>query len=240
MNEMSITSYAEKIIISIDFKNNPYFIHLLAGDFEKADFIETQIQLYFVTHFLVRPLGALVGKIPECPTRLNIIENLYEEHGEGFVDEFHKNTFLSFLNNLGVTKENIKLRALWPEVRAFNMTLLGSCMLDDYLVAAPMLGIIEYMFSSVSSWTEQGILQRDWLNQDQMRYYKTHEKLDIKHAQDFFLCVEKNWFASEEDKYYIQQGIHLGAYCFNNLYEELYKHRKRREYRKVDIPHISL
>lgn len=240
MSLVTISTYIESLLNAINFKNNPYFINLLDGNFDKEDFTETQIQLFHTTHFFTQILGALVSKVPESPSKINIIENLYEEHGEGFVDQYHRNTFLSFLNHLGVKKEDIEKRVLWPEVREFNIALLGTSKIDEYLVSVPAIGCIEYMFLSVAKWTEQALLKRRWLKQEQILYYKIRKELDFKHAQDFFDVVTINWFKSEEDRYYIEQGIKLGCYSFNQLYINLYNNRKKREYRDVTTPHFRL
>ena len=54
-------------------------------------------------------------------------------------------------------------RALWPETRQFNTTLIGACMIDEYMVGVGVMGVIEHMFSRISAWIGQGIVANGWL-----------------------------------------------------------------------------
>ncbi len=240
MNHKTIKEYVNELLNSYDFKNNSYFTNLINGDFSKEDFAETQIQMFHVTHFFPWPLSGLLAKMPDSPYRMNIVENLYEDHGQGFVDEYHENTFLYFLNNLDISKEEIKKRALWPESREFNMSLLGTSIFDVYGAALAIYGIVEAMSAQVAELIEQGVVSRGWLTPDKMQYYLTHERQDPQHAQDFFDAIEDKWNESEVSRYYIEQGLALGAHSFYNLYVQLYNSRKNRKFRNVEVPHIDL
>jgi len=226
------------ILNETDYKNNPYFIGLQNGDFSKEDFIETQIQFFFAVVFFNRPMAALAAKIPSAELRLEILKNVWEEHGEGSLSMTHENTFLTFLNRLGnVTAKDINERTLWPEIRIFNTCLTGACVMDDYLVGTALLGIIELMFCHISSILADGVINRGWLVSDKMIHYNLHLELDIKHSQDFFNILEASWKDSIENKYLIEQGLRLGATLFNNLYYGLYQNRKKRLNRSFLGPH---
>jgi pyrroloquinoline-quinone synthase len=110
----------------------------------------------------------------------------------------------------------------WPEVRQFNTTLVGPA----------VMGIIERMFSRISAWVGQGIVHNGWLTNEKMVHYNLHEELDIKHSQDFFNIIEPK-YDDPEERYYIEQGLRLGAHTFNALYEGLYAARKRRDFRET-------
>ena len=218
------------ILKEIDYPNNPYFVNLKNGTFEKQDFIETQIQFYFAVIFFNRPMMALAAKIPVPELRLETIRNVWEEHGEGDLKKAHGHTFLEFLNRLAsVTEKEVQQRALWPEVRIFNTTLSGVCVLDDFLIGLGVMGIIERMFCDISFMLSQSIMKNDWLSENQMIHYNLHKDLDIQHSQEFFDVLSHYWDKNENDvRYYIEQGLRMGATLFNNFYEGLYKSRKRR------------
>ncbi len=235
----TLFNYVDNLLEDLDFKNNSYFSALHDNKFDKEDFIETQIQFYTIAKFFPRFLLELVNKLPDSDLRLNIIENLYEDHCQG-INKDNSNTFLSFLNSLGVSKQDIEKRQLWPETRMFIMSAWGTCSLDDKLVAASLLGTVEYMFLYISSTLEHYVLKNNWLSKEHLGYYTCHEKLDKKHAQDFFNLVSKSWEIAEEEHYYIKQGINLGAYSLNLLFNELYNHRKQRLYREIVQDHIRI
>lgn len=226
----SLEETIEDFLEDLDYMSNPYFVQLQNGDFTRADFLETQIQFYFAVDFFPRPMSALAAKIPTHDRRLEVLENVFEEHGEGEPEEFHKNTFLEFLHRLGgITKEDVESRALWPEVRHFNTTLAGACVMDEYIVGVGMMGMIERMFVDISAAIGQAVLDRGWLDDDELIHYNLHKELDLKHAEDFFEILEEPWKESERNQYYIKQGLKLGGYAFNDMYEGLYKNRKNRE-----------
>jgi pyrroloquinoline-quinone synthase len=218
-----------KVLLEANYSDNPYFVHLKDGSFDRDDFIETQIQFYFAVIFFSRPMAALAAKIPKTELRIEIVRNLWEEHGEGDPKQVHGATFLALLDRLGSLKmEEVNKRVLWPEVRIFNTTLIGAAVLDEYLVGVAMMGIIERMFCEISSWIGRGIVDRGWLPREKMIHYNLHEKLDIKHSEDFFAILKLVWERDPGSRYHINQGLRLGATVFNGLYEGLFYGRKRR------------
>lgn len=229
MKDQKLSHLIESILADCCYKENPYFKSLNDGSFSKDDFVETQIQFFWAVIFFSRPMAALAAKIPTPELRLEIVRNVWEEHGEGNLAKVHGTTFVEFLSRLsGITPEEIEQRSLWPEVRAFNIALSGTCVLDEYLTGVGMMGIIERMFADISAWIGRGIITRDWLAKDKMIHYSLHEKVDIKHSDDFFNILEKSWSNSDNDRYAIEQGLRLGAYIFNGLYEGLYRARTKR------------
>lgn len=219
----------EKIITETDHRNNPYFLSLQDGTFSKEDFVETQLQFYYAVIFFSRPMAALAAKIPSAELRLEILRNVWEEHGEGHLSQGHGNTFIEFLRRLdGKSQADLEARTLWPEIRIFNATLAGTAALDDYLVGVAAIGIIEKMFSDISFLIGQAIISRHWLTPQQLIHYKLHQTLDIKHSDDFFAILKEPFKASVENKYSIEQGLYLGATLFNDLYLGLWKSRQRR------------
>jgi len=234
----TINQYLDSILDDIRFFHNPYFKNLKNGDFEKVDYIETQIQIYNVVQVFPRLLADLIAKLPEGTLRTTIVQSLYEGHSADFSED-DQSLLVLFLNKLGMSKEEIDKRALWPESRLFIMAARGTCALDTYIVAAAFLGAIEYMFLSVAKWTEHSLVERGWLTDKDLLYYANHEKLDKKHSQNFFDLIEKRWDSSETDKYYIKQGLLLGAFAFNDLYSHLYADRTHRSFRTITEPHIK-
>lgn len=221
-----------QLLKEVDILNNPYFKHLKDGSFTKEDFLETQMQFYFAVKFFNRPMTILASKIPTESLRLEVLHNVWEEHGEGDVKKMHVHTFMAFLRALGAIDDKVvQEQVLWPEVRIFNTCLVGACALDDYMTGVAMRGIIERMFCDISACIGQAVIDRGWFTKENIVHYNLHAELDIKHAQDFFTIVEGFYEASEEHRYHINQGLALGATVFYNLYRDLYLKRTRRQNR---------
>jgi pyrroloquinoline-quinone synthase len=221
------------VLAEVDHRQNPYFMALNDGSFGREDFIETQIQFQAAVVFFSRPMAALAAKIPDPSLRVEILRNVWEEHGEGHPGRMHGTTFVAFLSRLlGCSLQDaeraVASRPLWPEVRAFNTVLAGACVLDEYLVGAGVMGIIERMFADISSAIGRGCVQRGFLKAEQMVHYDLHEKVDVRHAADFFEVLAASWDGSERHRYDIEQGLRMGAVVFDQLYASLYRARTRR------------
>src|SRR5262249_50270226 len=144
------------------------------------------------------------------------------EHGEFDRRSFHHTTFQEFLRRLGSDVAALKETAVWPELRAFNSVLISSCVLDELEVGVDCMGIIEDAFGRISSLIGRAVIERGWLRKEQMVHYALHAKIDARHAAEFYAVVEPRW-ADPSRRYYILQGLELGAHIFNRLYSELYE-----------------
>lgn len=219
----------QRVLAEHPIAANPYMGALREGTFAKADFVETQIQFYYAVVFFSRPMAVLAAKIPSARVRTEILRNVWEEHGEGSAEKRHGATFAELMRRLdGVGIDQIEQRALWPEVRAFNTTLIGCCALDDWEIGAGCLGIIERMFVGISKWIGTGIVKNGWLPAEEMVHYSVHEELDVRHSDDFFATLQPGFTADARARYLIEQGLSLGAYTFDRLYRDLFAARTRR------------
>lgn len=217
--------------------DNPYLRSLADGSFEREDFVETQIQFLHAVVYFSRPMAVLAARLPRSEQRLSLLENVQDEHGGGDLAGSHERTFLTLLSRLGAGTAEIDRRAQWPEVRAFNSTLLGVCAHDDLPTALAMLGVIEDLFSGISARIGRGIVERGWLRAEELTHYPTHEVLDLGHAEGFYRLIEPLAGKDARAAYQVEQGLELGAYTFLRLYEDLYRARKRRMFRNVTGPH---
>jgi len=219
----------QEILEATDHPSNPYLVALADGSLNLEDFTETQIQFYYAVVFFNRPMAACAAKIPSTKLRREILRNVWEEHGEGEDEEAHGETFLAFLAGLaGLTQKEVLSRTLWPEVRMFNTTLTGACIVDEYLIGVGVLGMIERMFADIAARIGNSVVQRGWFSPDELIHYKVHAEIDIRHAQDFFDVLRPSWEKNDADRYYIEQGLRLGAHCFDQLYRGLWHARTRR------------
>lgn len=213
-----------KALALTDYQNNPYFVALKKREFEKSDFIQTQEHFYHAVNFFNRPMAVVAAKIPEQKLRLQILKNVWEEHGEGDVSKFHQATFKELLRRLGSDRD-VDDMSLSPHVRLFNTTLTGASVMDDFAVAVGVFGIIERMFVDISNMIGHAIVDNGWLESDQVIHYSLHKELDVRHSKDFFDILESFY---GEKRYEIEQGIMMGAVMFINLYTGLYHDRKIR------------
>jgi pyrroloquinoline-quinone synthase len=200
---------------------NPYLTSLADGSMSRDGFRRTQEQFFYAVTFFPRPMAALVGRIPDPHHRLDILHNLVEEHGEFDASAFHHNTFRQFLATLGTDPAVLDPPRLWPEIRAFNSVLTASCVLDELEVGIACMGVIEHAFAGISATIGRSVVERGWIAAADLTHYKLHAEIDERHADEFYVVVEPAW-GDPARRYFIEQGLELGAYVFNRLYADLH------------------
>jgi pyrroloquinoline-quinone synthase len=215
-----VAASAAAVLERTDILGNPYLEALRDGSMTLERFRATQEQFFFAVSFFPRPMAALIGRIADPRSRLDILHNLVEEHGEFREQAFHHNTFQQFLRTIGSKPEELDAMARWPAVRAFNSVLTASCVLDELEVGVACMGIIEFAFAGISARIGRAVVDRGWVPAEKLTHYALHAEIDDRHAEEFFAVVEPLW-DDEPRRYFITQGLELGAYVFDRLYRDL-------------------
>lgn len=216
-----VTARAGEILNECGIMENPYFRALRSGEMEPDAFRRTQEQFFFAVTFFPRPMAALVGRIPDPKQRLDVLHNLVEEHGEFQEQRFHHNTFQQFLRTIGSDPDRLDDLMIWPEVRAFNSVLTAACVLDELEVGVACMGVIEQAFAGISALIGRAVVDRGWVPADDLVHYKLHAEIDERHAEEFFAVVEAGW-QNGARRYFVEQGLQLGAYIFDRMYRDLH------------------
>ena len=216
-----VSAQAAAILEKVQILRNPYLDALQNGTMSLDCFRRTQEQFFFAVTFFPRPMAALVGRIAEPKARLDILHNLVEEHGEFQEQCFHHTTFQQFLRTIGSAPETVEQTPVCPAVRAFNSVLTAACVLDELEVGVGCMGIIEFAFAGISAIIGRAVVERGWVASDRLVHYKLHAAIDERHAEEFFAVVEPRWDDAQR-RYYIEQGLGLGAHIFDRLYRDLY------------------
>ncbi|MGH8678907.1 MAG: TenA family transcriptional regulator [Burkholderiales bacterium] len=217
----SVGAHAQTILKRIGILDNPYLVALADGSMSRSVFQITQEQFFYAVTFFPRPMAALVGRIADPHRRLDILHNLVEEHGEFDATAFHHNTFKRFLSSLGSDADALEKTGPGPEVRAFNSVLTTACVLDELEVGVGCMGIIEHAFSGISAAIGNAVVNRKWIERSKLAHYKLHSEIDERHADEFYAVVEPSW-SDPGRRYFIIQGLELGAYVFDRLYKDLF------------------
>lgn len=216
----NVVAHADRVLQRIGILNNRYLAALKDGSMSLDCFRKTQEQFFFAVTFFPRPMAALVGRIPNPTQRLDILRNLVEEHGEFDEKAFHHSTFQQFLRSIGSDPKTLDELFVSPAVRAFNSVLTASCVLDEIEVGIACLGIIEYAFAGISAVIGKSVVDHGWVRAENLVHYKLHAEIDERHAEEFFAVIEPLW-PQKQKRYYIQQGLDLGGYIFDRLYQDM-------------------
>jgi pyrroloquinoline-quinone synthase len=210
---------ADAVIDRIGLLSNPYF-DALKSRMSLDAFRRGQEQFFFAVRYFPRPMAALLSRMPDPLGRLDMLQNIVEEHGDFHPERFHQNTFLTFLDRIGARnplENGIKMSSA---VHAFNSVLMSACLTDPTEVAICTLGIIEYAFATISTLIGQTVSTRGWLSREQMIHYTLHAELDVQHAEEFFVLVESRC-DDALGREMIERGLELGGYAFDQLYRGL-------------------
>lgn len=202
---------------------NAYFESLRNGSMSLTGFQRSQLQFFFAVRFFSRPMAALAARLPDSRSRMTLIHNLAEEHGEFNASQAHDRTFAQFLESIGVDSQTLAETQEGPEVRAFNLALLGTCTMAEPELAFGCLGIIEHTFAEISALIGQVVTNRDWVKKEDLVHYKLHSELDVRHAAEFFHEVEPAWRKGGLPRDRVEEGLRLGHYLFDRLYSDLYR-----------------
>jgi pyrroloquinoline-quinone synthase len=221
-----VIARAEEVLEKSGIRRNPYLQSLQDGSMSLETFRRSQEQFFVAVTFFPRPMAALVGRIPNPKARIDILHNLVEEHGEFNEEMFHHTTFQRFLRSIGSDPEKVELNAVSAPLRAFNSVLTSACVLDELEVGVGCMGIIEYAFAGISATIGNAVVERDWVKRENLVHYALHAQIDERHAEEFFAVIEPAW-DDPARRYFIDQGLELGAYAFNRLYSDLYEMGKR-------------
>lgn len=188
----------------------------------KEEFQKTQLQFFFAVDYFSRPMSALIARLPMHRDRIDILHNIVEEHGDFSVDHYHINTFQQFLRSIGIAENALAHLKASPGINIFNYTLMGVSANEDPIMAIACNGIIEYAFADISTCIGRAVVERGWVKQGDLIHYGMHGDIDKRHAEEFFKIIEP-YMQDPEGREKILSGLKLGAYLFNNLYEDLYR-----------------
>lgn len=217
--KMQATQMADEVLKKVPILQGRFFQALRSKQMSLKQFQKTQTQFFFAVDYFSRPMAALVARLPEHAQRVSILENIMEEHGDMNPAKYHSNTFKQFLKSIGTSTIGIKQS---PSVLAFNLDLMGASMTEDPYVAIGAFGVIEYAFADISADIGKTVVDRGWVQQENLVHYSLHAQLDKKHAEEFFEIVESQ-LHDPVKKAQFQKGLELGAYIFNKLYDDLYE-----------------
>jgi pyrroloquinoline-quinone synthase len=65
-----------------------------------------------------------------------------------------------------------------------------------------------------SSWMARfsAAVKQGWVPKEKLVHYALHAEIDERHAEEFFAVIEPKW-DDQERRYFITQGLELGAYA---------------------------
>lgn len=219
--------FLEETVANLNIEDRPYFRDLSSGKITKSEFIQSQIEFSHLVSFFSRPMATAIGNIPNPYRRMKIVENLWEEHGNGVAEKVHGKTILTLIDRLGGDSSKIDDSSLMPNVITFNQALRGASAFEDYRFATAAFSGIERSFVDISTVICNAIVNNGWLPADKVTHYALHKEIDIQHAKDFLSVANDDW-VNPVHRQLIKKGIVFGANLFTDTYSAFYENIKKR------------
>ncbi len=205
----------QRISAQFSLWDNPWFEALRKdGGLSDEDFAEVQIQWLSLARGWDRPLAALCGRLPFPRQRRAIARGAWDGPTE-------EDAFLTLLESLGVDEAAADRRFRWPEVVAFETTLLGACAAQDWRFGAACLGMVERMLGDACAWTTAH------LGED-APYYAAQARWKSRQSEALLELVRDRFADGVEARYPIALGLRVGALEVTRLFESLWSARERR------------
>ena len=154
--------------------------------------------------------------------RLIILENIFDEHGNGKIQDSHGNTYKKYLLTLGVSENDINKTFNHSAVSNFYSIIDKTVEKNNIETSIAMFGIMEDRYTEISSSISSALVNNNWLRKDQLAHYKTHKELDTYHAELFYKLVRHKW-TEITSREYIKRGLKLGNKIIFDLFNDLLK-----------------
>ncbi len=206
------------------FSEHPVERHPLLLALEERSLTSPQVgwmaqQIFHVVECFPRHLAALLAQMPDWRLRMEVAENLWEEHGRGRPSHVHVETYRVFLRALGVTDAQLRESRPSLAVVTYNRAVLDLCLHQPFPEALGALGAIEEVVSRASPRVARYASSARKIDRDAVGHFGDHETLDVTHAHEFYTLCARVFEGPAGMQ--VERGLRLGLYLHYRLYSEL-------------------
>ncbi|AYV78565.1 MAG: heme oxygenase [Edafosvirus sp.] len=169
-------------------------------------------------------LGLMVAKVPSVKERIVLIKNLYDEHGNGNIENSHVVTFNKFIKMLlEICNNRIELihddRINNEIINKFIHELHNVIGSNNWVYSIAVLAMIEYTYITVSKCIHEFV--SNYTPSELIHHYSLHEIMDQTHSQELFSIVTDQ-YETKNNKKVIEDGILHGYKILYDLYDSLF------------------
>jgi len=153
-----------------------------------------------------RFLAATAANIPDDVARFPIIENLWEEHGEGDITKSHRTLYQNFAKALDLNIGNLNTIKALESTKYCVQNLLKICQQTHFLESLGALGPgTEFFTSDEYQKIADGLVQYKFLNDKDILFWTVHISLDENHYSDM-MNVLISYIENVENQKLIERG----------------------------------
>ena len=177
------------------------------------------LEIFHVVDAFPRFLAALLANLADYRERMNLVENLYAEHGRLRAEHVHVVTYRHFLHALGLDDTRIDHSRPGVAALAYVRAMLALCARAEPAEALGALGVIEETVARVSPIVGRYGQRRVGNARGLGSHFSVHETLDLSHADEIYQLAASACARGGQQS--VLQGIALGFYYQTRLYTDL-------------------
>lgn len=179
--------------------NHPFLTRCRAEQLTLTEVQVLAVQMYKFSKEFNRILAGILSCCPDESAQLVILDNLFDEMGQGDLKCAHAELFRRFTRSLGIQDEMLAAIPPLPETDALIETYLKLPHQYGYLAA---LGAVcfasEGIVSSLYRQLYQGIVCATPLSKDALAFFEVHIDVDDSHAAKLAAIIEHRITTNEE------------------------------------------
>jgi pyrroloquinoline-quinone synthase len=149
------------------------------------------VQMYKFSKEFNRILASILSRCPDESAQLVIMDNLFDEMGQGDLNQAHPELFRRFTREIGIADDALAVSPTAPETLNMIATYLDIPHQFGYL---PALGAVcfasEGIVSSLYSQLYQGIVGAAPLPKESLIFFEVHIHVDDSHAANLARLIE--------------------------------------------------
>lgn len=174
-------------------------------------------RFYHVIKNFPRFLAGMISHWDDTEARMPLVDNLFEEHGRMNKREIHVNTYLDFLNNMGIDTVRIKASKASPATLSYIQSVLHVCTHGHPNLGLGALGYIEDIVHQVSAIIGTAA-KKEKTCMEHVSHFGEHEILDEQHSKEIYTMLNLQCQTDIDAAFH---GLTMGAYFHYQLYETI-------------------
>jgi pyrroloquinoline quinone (PQQ) biosynthesis protein C len=211
----SARRFARALLTDEPPEGHPFVAALFDGSLPREVALAAALDVGHVVACFPRFLAAVLANVEDWRDRMELVENLYEEHGALQPSRVHEVTYRGFLETLGLDARAIDAHSPSLGVVVYRRAVLDLCRNGRVAESLGALGVIEEIVARVS------VAVRRWASlhaPGREHHFSVHETLDLRHADELYALAEPH---HRRDPAAVELGMRLGHYHHLRLYGDV-------------------
>jgi pyrroloquinoline-quinone synthase len=179
--------------------NHEFLVRCRTGQLTLPEVQILAVQMYKFSKEFNRILASILSRCPDESAQLVIMDNLFDEMGQGDLNQAHPELFRRFTREIGIADDALAIAPTAPETLNMIATYLDIPHQYGYLAA---LGAVcfasEGIVSSLYSQLYRGIVGAAPFPKESLIFFEVHIHVDDSHAANLAQLIEPRVTTQEQ------------------------------------------